>query len=296
MKAEDNMKAEDLVLFILSHNSPDKCETLDLFKSVNFKGKIYIIIDDGDKFVDRYKERYGDSLVIFSKGDYLDSIDLGGSLSNLKSLSVPTFVRNAVEDKARQMGYDHCIVADDDIRRFVFRPVINDMDKVPYIEVTDINEPLLEYYNFMKDCDIAAVGMGAGNMYIGGKKGILSGTFIKRRFVTNMYMRNLSHDIKWSLPNDDLGTCIRYGAQGELLLSLPYVQIICRPQYTQPGGGNKQNGMEDYYKSTDLFNMFYPNLMAEPSFCKVQKYGDGYRTRLSLENAFPKIVDEKYKI
>ena len=124
------MNVEDLTVFILSHKSPNKCETLDALIKCNYKGKWYILIDDEDDFINEYKVKYGDNLVIYHKEDYKRNVDLGYSVMNLASYAHSIFARNALEDIAKSMGLKHYIVSDDDVyvaRSYMDAPDIDGM-------------------------------------------------------------------------------------------------------------------------------------------------------------------------
>ena len=287
------MKAEDLVLFILSHKSPNKCETLDCLKKLNFKGKIYIIIDDEDDCIEEYKEKYKDNLLIFHKQKYRDEVDMGFSISGMPTYAHSVFGRNAAEDFAKSMRLDHYIISDDDVYNFNFRLMKG--KSLPCIQVKDINEPLLAYYEYMKEANLACVCPGTPNIYFGGIKAIQETGGLKRRAVTNFYLRNMNYDIKWSMSIDDYSTSIRYGVIGYLFLPLYPLQVMVRPQYTQKGG-KKTGGMASYYANTSSWTRSMPSFLACPSFVSIRLWKGNYIPFLKKNCSYPMIISDKYHV
>ena len=267
------MNYDELKIFILSHKSPYKCETLDTLKRLNFKGKCFILIDDEDDFVEEYKNIYKDNLIIFHKKDYYDKVDLGVQTSNLPSTSHPVFARNAVEDIAKEMNLDYYILADDDISDFKYRIPIHEYRKLPVLNVHNIDNILSLYVEFMFNYNIYCIGACTPNFYIGGYEKIVSVDYITRICISNFYIRNLRvGNIKWIMPIDDYTTSIINGVHGRLFFTLYPLEVIVRPQYTQKGA-NKKDGMVDFYKNTTSFERSYCSYMVTPSFINVKLEG-----------------------
>lgn len=285
----------ELVIFILSHKSPHKCETLDTLKRLNFKGKCFILVDNEDEYLDEYKNIYGDALLIFDKKKYYNKVDLGFSISHLPSYSHPIFARNAIEDIAKNMELDYYILADDDISDFKYRIPIHEYKKLPVLSMNDINDILDLYITFMLQNNIYCLGAGTPNFYIGGYEKIMSGKYITRRCVSNFYMRNMKMDkLDWIMPIDDYTTSIFHGVVGKLFLTLYPLEVIVRPQYTQKGA-NKEDGMVDFYRSTTSFERSYCSHMVAPSFIMVKYWKDNFIPFMDKDKAYPKIISSKFK-
>lgn len=289
------MNYDGLIIFILSHKSPYKCETLDTLKRLNFKGKCFILIDDEDDFLDEYKKIYGDSLVVFHKKKYYDIVDLGVPTDRLPSTSHPVFARNAIEDIVEEMGLDYYILADDDINDFKYRVPIHEYKKLPVLSINDINYSLNLYKEFMMCNNISCVGVGTSNIYIGGYDKIVSGSYLTRRCVSNFYMRNIkAGKIKWLMPIDDTTTSYVQGVIGNLFLTLSPLEVIVRPQYIQKSD-IKEDGMVDFYRNTSSFERSYYTYMILPSFIKVKYYKNHFIPQMNKEYSCPKIISSQFK-
>lgn len=285
------MRAEDLVIFILSHKSPNNCESLETIKRLNYKGKWYIIIDNEDD-IDSYKAIYKDHLIIYDKSKYKYTTDLGYSIKNIPSFSHAVFARNAAEDIAKDLKLDHYIIADDDIYDIHLRVVID--DKLPITHINDINEPLCLYYEYMMSNNLTCVGLGTPNFYMSGAEGIKTGAPFRRRCVSNFYMRNMNIPVKWVGPIDDFTTSITNDKRGNTFLTLYPLAISVRPQYTQKGA-KSNSGEVEFYKNSNSFQRSYVAYIMAPSFVTVKYYNGNYLPYIKNDYAYPKIISDKYK-
>lgn len=59
----------DFCAFILTNGRPEKVYTYGLLKRSGYTGKIFIVIDDEDKTRKQYQEKFGNKVLIFSKGE-----------------------------------------------------------------------------------------------------------------------------------------------------------------------------------------------------------------------------------
>ena len=62
----------NLAVFILSHGRPDNVITYETLRKQGYTGKIYIIVDDEDKTINKYKEKYKNEIIVFSKQNNRD--------------------------------------------------------------------------------------------------------------------------------------------------------------------------------------------------------------------------------
>ena len=67
-------------VFILSHGRPDNVITYQTLKRQGYTGKIFIIVDDGDKTLKEYKSRFKDEVIVFSKKHYAGKFDIMDNL------------------------------------------------------------------------------------------------------------------------------------------------------------------------------------------------------------------------
>ena len=62
------MENKDFVAFILTHGRPDNVKTYKTLKKYGYTGKIYLIVDNEDKTIDKYIQNFGvENVKIFDK-------------------------------------------------------------------------------------------------------------------------------------------------------------------------------------------------------------------------------------
>ena len=113
-----NQENKNHAVFILSHGRPNNVITYNNLRSHGYTGKIYIIVDDEDKTIDKYKQNFGDQVIVFSKSDYSGKFDI---MDNLGGNKVIVYARNACYDIARSLGLDYFFEYEDDYTTFLFR-------------------------------------------------------------------------------------------------------------------------------------------------------------------------------
>jgi len=109
---------DDFCVFILTHGRPDNLYTYRTLKKLNYTGPLYIIIDDEDPTADRYRELYGDQVIMFSKAALDDAVD---TMDNLRDRRCILYARTAVYQIARDLGYTYFLQLDDDYNQFRYR-------------------------------------------------------------------------------------------------------------------------------------------------------------------------------
>lgn len=70
--------------------------------------------------MDRYRENYGDEVIVFKKSDYDGKFDI---MDNFDGRKVVVFARNACYDIARAMGLDYFFEYEDDYTAFQYKYV-----------------------------------------------------------------------------------------------------------------------------------------------------------------------------
>lgn len=281
-------------LFITSHKNPSVCKTLDTLKGLNYNGDYYIVIDDEDPLYETYEEIYKEHLLIFNKRFYKVTTDSGHDEEHIPSACV-LYARNFIEDAAKQLHLDAFMMCDDDILNFVFRPLDEVNKKVLRAKITDINEVLQSYLEFLLEQNLDCLGFGTPNFYFGGYDNYASGDYLTRRSVSNFFFRNVKREIRWVMPMEDFNTAITYGNVGKLFLSPAFVEVEVAPQYTQKGGDSKKDGMSLYYENTSSFTRAYYSTMIAPSYCSPRMWKGKYVPLMSKDNAYPKIISSRYK-
>ena len=108
----------DFCAFILTHGRAEKVYTYTTLKSAGYTGKIYIVIDDGDKQREKYIEKFGDSVLIFSKEEIAKTFDEGDNFGDRRAI---IYARNVCFQLAKKVGCKYFIELDDDYTSFFYR-------------------------------------------------------------------------------------------------------------------------------------------------------------------------------
>ena len=98
--------------------STDRVTTYKSLRRQGYTGNIFIIVDNEDQTVDRYKELYGDRVIMFDKEAVARVIDAGDNISDRRAV---VYARNAVFDIARELGLSFFLEMDDDYTSFVWK-------------------------------------------------------------------------------------------------------------------------------------------------------------------------------
>ena len=127
------MRNKDFAVFILTHGRPDNVKTFSTLKKCGYTGKIFLIVDNEDKAIDKYINIYGkDRVRVFDKKAMADEIDEGNNFNNRK---VIVHARNASFEIAKQLGITYFVQFDDDYYYFGYRyeagaKIIKNLDNV----------------------------------------------------------------------------------------------------------------------------------------------------------------------
>ena len=61
---------DNFAVFILTHGRPDNVITYKTLQKCGYTGKLFFIVDNEDKTIERYKENFGrDRVLVFRKKD-----------------------------------------------------------------------------------------------------------------------------------------------------------------------------------------------------------------------------------
>jgi hypothetical protein len=277
-------------VFILSHGRPDNIITYKTLRRDGYTGDIYIICDDEDKTISKYKDAYGNKVIVFSKNKYEGKFD---KMDNFDGNKVVVYARNACYDIARLLKLDYFFEYEDDYKEFQCRTI--DGSILRSIEAKNMDlilESMIECLENTKACSIAFAQCGD---LIGGVGSFLNNNFKRKAMNTFVFKVNKKQDddlIFIGRMNDDVNTYLSQGKTGKLFFQITDV-CINQLQTQSNLGGNT----EAYKKFGTYVKSFY-SVMIEPSCCKIGLIG---RTEKRIHHAVkwkfavPKILDEKWK-
>lgn len=270
----------DFAVFILTHGRPDNVKTLKLIKARGYTGKIYFIVDNEDKTVDRYIKNFGiDNVKIFDKKAMADKVDEGNNFDNRK---VIIHARNYCFELANELGITYFVQFDDDYYSLGYRYIegekkINNLDKV--------FEIMLKYY---KSCNILSICFSQGGDHIGG----FSGIKLKRKAM-NSFLCSTDRPFKFvGSINEDVNTYTTLGSRGELFFTFTNINL------SQGDTQSNKGGMSDEYALTGTYVKSFHSVMMQPSSVKISMM-NAKNTRLhhsiKWKNTTPMILSDKYK-
>lgn len=156
------MRNSKFVAFILTHGRPDRVLTYNTLRRHGYTGQIYLVCDDEDKELPKYKERF-DNVLVFSKAEIAKTFDESDNFGDRRAI---VYARNACFDLAKQVGATHFIELDDDYTQFSFR-----FDSRlcwcchGICSLDAIFDAMIDFYN---STPILSIAIAQGGDYIGG--------------------------------------------------------------------------------------------------------------------------------
>lgn len=277
-------------VFILTHGRPDNIVTIPSLKRSGYKGDIFLVLDDKDSTVEKYKENYGeDKIIVFSKDELKGSFDI---MDNQDDDRCVVFARNKVFDIAKEKGLDYFIVVDDDYTHFNYRfdEEYKYISSKPIRSITKIFEAMI---NYMENSPVDCICFAQGGDFIGGKNGQMAQAVQTKRKAMNLFVFNTNKPLEFTgRINEDVNMYIRYGILGKILLTT--TQLALEQLTTQTNKG----GLTDIYLASGTYVKSFYSVIASPSSVKINLMGNKHRRMhhvISWRHTVPKIIKESYK-
>tara|TARA_R100000655_G_scaffold55893_1_gene94012 strand:+ start:1094 stop:1948 length:855 start_codon:yes stop_codon:yes gene_type:complete len=283
------MVNKELTTFILTYGRAEKVITYETLRKYNYTGKVYFVCSDDDKQVHKYKELYGDNVVVFSKDDYKDKFDIG---DNFNDDRVVVYARNAVFDIAKKLGCKYFLVLDDDYTDFRYTRDDNQQYVTKLRRIKNLDKMfthLLEYY---KKTDAKTLCIAQGGDFIGGEG---SNVFKKKltRKAMNFFICSVERPFKFiGRINEDVNTYVRLGTTGDIFLT------ICDLRLQQLDTQSNTGGLTEFYLDGGTYVKSFYTVLFSPSCTLINLMGNKYKRlhhRIKWNNATPVILEEKYK-
>lgn len=279
-----------IAVFILSHGRPDNVITYQSLRRQGYTGKIYIIVDDEDKTLNQYKEKFKDEVIVFSKKDYDGKFDLMDNFTNNK---VIVYARNACYDIARNLDLDYFFEYEDDYTQFQYRFI--DKDSLRGKSIKNLDQILDKLIDCLEETKVNTIAFAQGGDFIGGA-GSFRGNTLKRKAMNSFVFKvnkNKKDDITFiGRMNDDVNTYLINGKIGKLFFQITNISLVQLATQSNSGGNTEA------YKSFGTYVKSFYSVIAEPSCCKIALMGRTDKRihhKINWNNAVPKIIDEKLK-
>ena len=277
------MENKDFGVFILTHGRPDNVITYKTLIKCGYTGKIYFVVDNEDKSIDKYIQNFGaDRVKIFDKKKLADSIDEGNNFDERRTI---THARNACFEIAKEIGIKYFIELDDDYKQFKYRfenklgyeAVIKNLDKI-----FDI------FIDFYKSTNIKSIAFSQGGDHIGG----FSITKLKRKCM-NSFICSTDREFRFvGAMNEDVNTYTTLGSRGDLFFTFTSIQLDQKETQSQSGG------ITDMYLKYGTYCKSFTTVMMQPSSVKVSMMNSSnprLHHLIKWANTVPMIINEKFK-
>ena len=207
-----------MIAFILSHNRPDSCPTLEMLDNFRYCGNYKIVVDVDDKYLDKYLENYSkDKLLLFDKNEWLYKEDTAYSKETLIKAS-PFYARIMIDEYARVNNIGDYLVLDDDIINLKIRCPIDNSLKT--LEIKDFNKLLDSLFEFLNENNLYGLSFAHSGMFIGGVDSF--DKVINKRVGSNIFLFNSNRQLTWkTIFYDDFNTCLSNSQFGKLIFTIP---------------------------------------------------------------------------
>jgi len=277
----------DFAAFILSHGRPDKVHTYKSLMRAGYTGKVYVIIDNEDESRAQYEKKYGAEVVVFDKKKMADKTDEGDNFDNRRTT---THVRNAIFEKAKELGFKYFVALDDDYTDFVYKFNADNQYKEKHImSIDNVFSTLVKYLELT---GASSVAMAQNGDYIGGAGSSFAKKLKPKRKCMNTFVCSTERPFMFfSRLNEDVNTYMTLGNRGQLFMTIPQVAIIQKQTQATMGG------MTEAYLDGGTYVKSFYTVMYCPSFCRVSMMGDKHRRvhhKIRWKNAVPVILHERY--
>ena len=284
-----NMENNDFAVFILTHGRPDNVKTLSTLKRCGYTGKVYFIVDNEDKTVDKYIQNFGaESVKIFDKKAMADEVDEGNNFDERRTI---THARNACFDIAKKIGITYFLQLDDDYTSFRYRLIVKNEICVKY--VNNLNRIFDYMINFFVSSDFKSIAFSQDGDFLGGLdngKGVYR--FSKRKCM-NTFFCSVHRRFQFiGAMNEDVNTYTTNGGRGDLFMTVPFVSI------TQSATQSNKSGITDMYLRYGTYCKAFTTVMMQPSCVNVSMMKSKHtRIHHSINWQFtvPKIINQKHQ-
>jgi hypothetical protein len=287
-RKKNSMKHDDFAIFILTHGRADNVVTYKTLQKTNYTGKVYFIVDSGDKQIDKYIENFGaENVIIFDKAEIVKEFDVMDNFDNNKTI---VYARNACFKIARDLGIKYFMELDDDYDSISYR--YNHDLKFIHKKMYLFDEVLDCFLDFYKSTNIKSVAMAQGGDFIGGDNGFAF-SMTRVRKCMNTFICSTEREFKFlGKFNEDVNVYAGMASRGDIFLTIPFVMINQKQTQSNKGGMT-----EDYLDAGTYVKSFY-TVMLSPSSVKIALMGDTHKRlhhAVTGENTYPMIIPEKYK-
>jgi len=242
---------DTFAVFILTHGRPDNVITAKTLAKCGYTGKLFFIVDNEDKTVDRYIENFGrERVMIFRKKEVADACDEGNNFDERRTILM---ARNACFDIAKAIGVTHFLQLDDDYYYFGYR------FEAGARKITNLNAAFAIVLSYYKAANITSIAFGQGGDHIGG----FSGIKLKRKCMNSFFCSTERPFRFVGAMNEDVNTFTTLGSRGSLFLTFTGLQLDQKDTQSQA------SGITEMYLRFGTFCKAFTTVMMMPGSTKV---------------------------
>jgi len=267
-------------VFILTHGRPDNVITYKTLQRCGYTGRLYLVVDDEDKAVDRYRKNFGvERVIVFDKKAEADACDEGNNFDERRTI---TMARNACFRIAERLGVTHFVELDDDYYYFGRR--FQEGAK----RIRNMDVAILSVLSFMELAGVTSVAFARGGDHIGG----FSGLKLKRKCMNSFFCSTARPFRFVGAMNEDVNTYTTLGGRGDLFLTVPFAAINQKATQSQAGG------ISGMYARFGTYCKAFTTVMMMPSAVRVsmmQSKTPRIHHSIDWARAVPCIVPERYR-
>lgn len=276
---------DNFAVFILTNGRPDNVITYQTLKDGGYTGKIYIIIDNLDVTIDRYKAIYGDKVIVFNKLAISKTFDTADNFNDMRSI---VYARNASFAIAKKLGLTHFIQLDDDYPRFMFR--FNSELEFQYQPIKNLDSIFKILLTFFCATPIKTIAMSQGGDFIGGGEGTFGKQIFLKRKAMNSFICSTDRPIQFiGRINEDVNTYTHNGSIGDLFFT------TCQIMLVQLQTQSNQGGMTELYLDSGTYIKSFYSVMFQPSSVKIRLLNCSsprLHHSITWKNTVPQILSE----
>lgn len=278
----------DFAVFILSHGRADRLITVKSLEKCGYTGKWYIILDNEDKSINRYRELFGDEhLIVFDK---LEASKTSDTCDTSTARNIVLFARNECHRIAKELGLTYFLELDDDYTEFRCR--YDAGDKFGTMYVRDLDSIIDSVIEFLELSGAYTVAFAQTGDFIGGMTSNVWKNKLTRKAMNSFFCKvDRPFDFIGRI-NEDTTAYTLHGSRGKLFFTIADVSLDQCQTQAYAGGLT-----ESYLENGTYVKSFY-TVMNCPSCAKVATVGTSHKRFHHLvdwEHAVPKIISSKFK-
>lgn len=288
------MTDRNFAVFILTHGRADSVYTFKTLREQGYTGKIYLLCDNEDKQITKYRKLYGtDTVIVFNKQDAMDITDSG---DNFKKRNSVVFARNWNFKVASDLGLTHFWQLDDDYTRFDYSLNAEMQYTTSNNKIGKLDDLLEAMMDFMDTTPFHSIAFAQGGDFIGGEGCTLLSKMRKDeiyRKVMNSFLFRVDRPVQFmGRINEDVNMYVEWGRRGILFMTSP--QLRLQQVVTQQNSG----GLTEIYLDLGTYTKSFYTVMYAPSCVKISEVGTTDRRihhQVMWKYAVPKILDESHR-